>query len=340
MSARQIVDWWGRFGPLLFAKNLRGVLGDTEVNEEMRTTIETSPKLFWYFNNGITLITNTVERSMAGGADRTQSTFRCVGVSVVNGAQTVSTIGKYADPASTSIDDIYVHVRMISLQDAAATLGDDITKTNNRQNRIENRDFVSLDPEQSRIRNELAIDGIQYHLLRSEGITRSESALDLVESTTALACASGDPGLAVQLKREIGKLWENLEKAPYRALFNPSVSGLQVWRCVQFQRQIDKNLDEVGAGLAAVGGRSYSVAIHGNRLIALLAFLDVPKQRLQDPNMTFDEYTSMAFVKPRVTKAHSVLWEALEKEYPGSVIPTLYNNATKGKRLFDLCKGA
>jgi len=32
----------------------------------------------------------------------------------------------------------------------------EITKTNNRQNRIENRDFVSLDPEQARIRNELA----------------------------------------------------------------------------------------------------------------------------------------------------------------------------------------
>jgi hypothetical protein len=260
-------------------------------------------------------------------------------VSVVNGAQTVSSIGKYADPASPSIDDIYVQVRVISLQDADAALGESITKTNNRQNRIENRDFVSLDPEQARIRNELAIDGIQYHLLRSEGVTRSESSLDLVESTTALACASGDSGLAVQLKREIGRLWENLEKAPYRALFNPSVSGLQVWRCVQLQRQIDKNLDDLAAGLEQVGGRSYSVAIHGNRLIALLVFLDVPKPKLQDPNSPFDDYNSTTFVAPRIAKAHSVLHEALEKEYPGSVIPTLFKNASKCKKLFEVCRG-
>jgi len=47
---------------------------------------------------------------MAGGADRTQSTFGCVGVSVVNGAQTVSSIGKYADPVSPSLDESMVQV--------------------------------------------------------------------------------------------------------------------------------------------------------------------------------------------------------------------------------------
>ncbi len=95
------------------------------------------------------------------------------------------------------------------------TLGADITKTNNTQNRIENRDFVSLDPEQNRIKTELAIEKIEYHVIRSESLTRSETAFDLTESTTAAACASDRVHLVVQLKREIGKLWENIEKAPY-----------------------------------------------------------------------------------------------------------------------------
>lgn len=342
VSGLQIVDWWGRFGPQLFVKNLRGVLGDTEVNEKMRTTIETEPKHFWYFNNGVTLISNTVERSMAGGADRAQSTFRCIGVSVVNGAQTVSTIGKYADPGGALIDELNVQVRIISLQDSDASLGESITKTNNHQNRIESRDFVSQDTEQARIRNELAIDGIQYHLLRSEGVTRSDCSLDLVESTTALACAACDSGLAVQLKREIGKLWENIEKTEktfYRTLFNPSVSGLRVWRCVQIQRLIDKTLDDLASELSEVGGRRYSVAIHGNRLIASLVFLDVPKRKSDDPNEKFDEYTSRDFVAPRVSNAHRTLFAAVEKEFPGCVIPTLFKNATKCKRLFEVCGG-
>jgi hypothetical protein len=68
------------------------------------------------------------------------------------------------------------------------TFADDVTRTNNRQNRIENRDFVTLDKEQNRIRMELAIDGIDYQVLRTDAVVRSDTAFDLVEATTALAC--------------------------------------------------------------------------------------------------------------------------------------------------------
>lgn len=39
----------------MFAKNLRGVLGATEVNKQVDETIESRPDDFWYFNNGITV---------------------------------------------------------------------------------------------------------------------------------------------------------------------------------------------------------------------------------------------------------------------------------------------
>ena len=90
--------------------------------------------------------------------------------------------------------------------------GEDVTRTNNRQDRIEGRDFVALDPEQTRIRTELVIDGIDYQLMRSETIVRGDSAFDLVEATTALACASKTVRLPVQLKREIGRLWDVLAR--------------------------------------------------------------------------------------------------------------------------------
>jgi hypothetical protein len=260
-----------------------------------------------------------------------------VNVSVVNGAQTVSTIGKFGNPASPGSENLHVQVRIISLQGSTEGLGADVTRTNNRQNRIENRDFVSLDPEQSRLRNELAIDGIQYHPLRSEGVTRSDTSLDLVEATAALACASGDPGLAVQLKREIGKLWEDLGKAPYRALFNPTVSGLQIWRSVQIQRQIDKAVDFLSSTLSEVGGRPYSVAIHGNRIISSLVFLGIPKSKLTDPGQDIVDVLKPESMFSRVENLYERLNEALEHEYPGSVIPTLFKNARKCKTLFEIC---
>jgi hypothetical protein len=152
------------------------------------------------------------------------------------------------------------------------TFGGTVTKTNNKQNRIENRDFVSLDPEQNRSKTELAVEGIQYQLMPSEAVAKSPTSFDPVESTTALACASGDVSLVVQLKREVGKLWENLEKALCKQLFNAGINGIFVWRCVQLQRTIDSELEKIATAASEVGGREYGVAIHGNRIIAALAF--------------------------------------------------------------------
>ena len=77
--------------------------------------------------------------------------------------------------------------------------------------------------------------------------TKTEQiSFDLFASTAALSCASGDVSIVVQLKREIGKLWDNLDKAPYKKLFNPNVTGRCVYNCVQTQRIIDhaiKNLE-------------------------------------------------------------------------------------------------
>ena len=84
--------------------------------------------------------------------------------------------------------------------------GKEVTRTNNRQNRIENRDFASQEVEQIRIKTELAIEGIEYNIVRSELFQPSDKAFDLQEATVALACASGNSSLAVQAKKGIGKL--------------------------------------------------------------------------------------------------------------------------------------
>lgn len=107
---------------------------------------------------------------MVGGADTAFGTFHCEGCSVVNRAQTVGAIGKQGGGNAAKI---LVPVRVISLEQGDAGFGENVTKTNDCQNRIENRDFVSLDPEQSRIRTELAIDKIDYQLARSESVLTS-----------------------------------------------------------------------------------------------------------------------------------------------------------------------
>jgi hypothetical protein len=168
-----------------------------------------------------------------------------------------------------------VHIRFIAVgSDASEPLTNAITKATNTQNRINRQDFVALDPEQQRLRTELMIEGVIYNYKSGEGTTiRDPKTSDIEEATLALACASSDPSLSAQAKREIGKLWENTAKAPYKALFNPGVSGLKMWQCIRIMRSIDQALQQK---LAAVSGRDSGFLIHGNRYIAHMVFQKLP----------------------------------------------------------------
>lgn len=339
LNAVQIVDWWTKYRTRLFAKNLRGVLGDTDVNNEMRYTLEHEPKNFWYFNNGITIIAKKVTKTMAGGGDTDFGTFHCEDASIVNGAQTVGTIGRFGEGAPEKLEKVHVPIRVISVEGGQHFFGETVTKTNNRQNRIESRDFVTLDPEQARIKTELAIDNIDYHVMRAESYTRSETAFDLVEGTTALACASGKVHLVVQLKREIGKLWEDIAKAPYKELFNRSVAGMYLWRCVRAQRLIDKTLESI-IKAPDISGRDYGIAVHGNRIIAALALETLHAERFPDPNFRFEDSIDDLKVASVTVEHFHRLKDSVEGHYGNAIIPTLFKNLTKCKHLVELARSA
>lgn len=330
VPAEQVISWWAQYRQRLFARNLRNTLGETDVNVEMRQALEQRPEAFWYFNNGITILARRATRAMAGGAGNDFSTFHCDDVSIVNGAQTVSTVGKFGDANIGGAKDVYVSVRIIVRGDDDSFAAD-VTRTNNRQNRIENRDFVTLDSEQTRIRTELAIDSVDYQLMRADSVLRSDTAFDLVDATTALACASGAIRLVVQLKREIGKLWDDISKAPYRELFNRSVPGLHVWRCVQLQRRVDKAIEGHTKRTGSFG--DYGLTTHGNRIIATLVFDALPVERFKDPGFDPTVEASDQALVALVDSRIKVLSGLLEKHYPNSIIPTLFKNLKKCEHL-------
>ena len=333
VSVALVADWWAKYGDRLFAKNLRGLLGETDVNAEIRQTLEESPEAFWYYNNGITIIVDRITKTMAGGGDTDFGTFHCENMSVVNGAQTVSTIGRFAVQNPDKVGKGLVHMRAISLEKAGPQLGTLITKTNNRQNRIDNRDFVSLDPEQSRLRAELGVEGVLYNFIRSETVQRTEKSFDLVEATTALACASGKPSLFVQLKREIGRLWDDITKAPYKELFNPTVNSFFLWRSVQTQRFIDTAISSMIA-TDGLSGRDFGISVHGNRQIAATVFRSLDLSRFGDPGFNFPAAVTAEKVLDAVREAFQKLKVGIDADYPNAIVPTLFKNLTKCTRLF------
>lgn len=331
ITAAAIAELWSKYRARLFARNLRSTLGETDVNREMRQTLEERGESFWYFNNGITILAKRVARAMAGGGGNDFATFHCEDISVVNGAQTVGTLGKVGQGDPARLENVYVQVRVIVRGDDE-TFADSVTRTNNRQNRVESRDFVALDPEQGRIRTELAIDGIDYQVMRTEDFLRAEKAFDLIESTTALACASGSVRLVVQLKREIGKLWEDITRAPYKELFNATTPGPYVWRVVQVQRKVDKALDT----FFRRGGlyKHYAVATHGNRMISAMVFANLPGQFLRDPATDLEAEIVDVSIANQVDAAVVALSTQVERLYPNAMVPILFKNLSKCEQLW------
>lgn len=334
IAGEEIASWWQDNGKRLFAKNIRQMLGTTEVNEEIRETLENDAESFWYFNNGITVVADSIRKSAVGGNSRELGAFKVVNMSVVNGAQTVSTIGRYKQEDGNNLDKVKVPVRLISLEGAGENFGADVTKTNNRQNRIENRDFVSQDEEQIRIRKELSIEDIDYNIVRSDSFKPSDKSFDLSEATIALACASGETSLAVQAKREIGKFYESLSKAPYRTIFNPQISGVYVLNSVKTLREIEKVLAIEVSQLEKKSGKTYGLLVHGNRMIALLAMKELG---VLNAAKNYDYLVDVVKVSETVNNIIQKTKEFVTNNYPDKVLGTLFKNSSICKELYHEC---
>ena len=333
-SGCEIKQWYKQYSTRLFNKNIRKMLGNTEVNKEIENTIKNQPDKFWYFNNGITLIANSVKKSFVGGTSRDSGYFNATNISIVNGAQTVSTIGRLIESEENDqkLAQIKVPMRIISLGNASEEFGAEVTKNNNRQNRIENRDFVSLDENQIRLKTELAIDGIEYNISRSGDYSPAENKFDVNEAVIALSCASDQVNLAVQAKREIGKFYENLSRPPYTLIFNKSTTGVYLNYTIQCLRYIEQLISSDLANLPKKSGRPYGILIHGNRMLALLT---MSKYRIQYSVHHNSMEINKEYIKNCFESAKNSLNNEVATSYPDKLLGTLFKNQTICRELFN-----
>lgn len=323
----EVAGWLRDHGDSLLARNVRVVLPNSEVNNSVLETIVENPENFWYFNNGVTALCESIDKAPAGGPERRQGTFGLKGVSIVNGAQTVGTLtralrqGKQAE-----LDSIRVMVRFISLESAGEDFAKRVSRATNTQNVIGGRDFVGLDPEQTRIRDDFSVDGLIYTIRSGEERPETDEGCEFVEAAVALACAHS-AGLATQAKREVSRLWDDTSKAPYKLLFNASTNHLRVWRSVRILRAIDRQLEVERRGL---DNRTKGYSIHGNRLIAHVIFKCLDMSGIAQASCDW---------APVVERARAMTMPTLnemrrigEAEY-GGYIASLFKNGTKTDRL-------
>ena len=245
-------------GKALFERNLRHYLGSVGVNTAIEETVRRHPDDFFYLNNGITAVTQTLTQA---GGNEAQCAFGLTNVSIVNGAQTAGAIAN-ATLAGEISPNAKMLITVIEIGEGGDDIGLRITRARNHQNVVRGVDFAALDPNQERLRQEMALAGITYHYRPSaEARARREDAFTLEEAALALACLSmpvrtaaevralrlqRQPALnavdfVVTAKKEVGRLWEQ-DGAIYGQIFPATLTGLRVCRLVRIYRFIDQIL--------------------------------------------------------------------------------------------------
>ena len=162
MRGDAIADLYETGGRRLFARNIRGFLGEAvDVNRSMEFTLQTEAERFFYYNNGITILCDDAKKVSARGRD----ILRVSNPQVINGQQTTRTLARKRNEATKAS----VIVRVIQVprgesdgQDEFDALVSQIVEATNWQSHILPSDLVSNDRRQIELHRELRKRGYLY----------------------------------------------------------------------------------------------------------------------------------------------------------------------------------
>ncbi|WP_141586841.1 AIPR family protein [Actinomadura sp. WMMA1423] len=334
VAVRDIAQWFDDHGDALYEQNVRKSLGLTRINSGIKETLLNEPENFWYFNNGITVLCDSIEPYWLG-RPRPDEPVRLTmnGVSVVNGAQTVSAIHEAMKQNEQAVDEADVTVRAFSLGADRPAYAKRITETTNTQNDVSQRDFIALDTTQAAIREDFLLSlGKTYVYKRGEPDPSPDAGCSVEHAALALACAHRSPELAVRASQGTETLWERGSSGAYPRLFKEAPSAYRVWRLVQARRV-------VGAALEAkrkdLHGRAADMARRGDLLVThlVLQLLD-----LEDVDEhAFDEESMLASIPELTDGVLAWLIYHVDAEYgANSFLSTTFTDETRCKDLAKL----
>lgn len=317
ICCEELAKLYADVGEVLFEPNIRSFLGDGEVNSQIFATLVSRPEDFWYLNNGVTGICSKFSKTALGGGDnRHAGAFVFHGIQFVNGAQTIGSIARAYAKSPAKVAKAFVHFKVISLEGTPLGFTDVVTIATNKQNKVEEKDFLTLDPDQNRIKVELLAQGVQYVFRSGEVVVDVNKGFDVTEAMVALACASPEVGNAVLAKRNIGLLLDR-KSAAYQAIFNSSIKGGPVWALVQSTRLFEQALQAVQS--SSLSQRRKQILTHGNRLLLWLCLNTGAKSNIDKP-------TELAKF---IDVAADLIDVYIKKNYPDSYLAVFFKNTPK-----------
>ncbi|GFD75555.1 putative abortive infection phage resistance protein [Tenacibaculum sp. KUL113] len=295
----------------IYSKNIRSFIGLTGINNEIVNTLIKEPEKFFYLNNGIVLLCKEINKSPYNSGKRELGKFHLTDLTVVNGAQTVGAINYSFKKQPDKVNTAKVFVKIISLENTPEHFDKNITIASNTQNKIEKRDFVSLDIQQKRLINEFFLSGLKYHTKRDDKeLVKNFENYYFEEATISLACSKDDIDFSTYAKREIGKLWEDQS---YSQLFNDKLNIQVLINLVNIFRAIDINIKQLQSS-------ERLICSHGLYLITHLIYNNIGKGKIHNPKFDSREYIKNDFSKDFKTYSTRLV-QVYKDKFPNNKFP-------------------
>lgn len=219
----EIASLMREYGDRLLQRNIRNYLGlhGNRVNEGVRTTLNTNPSNFYFFNNGLTLVCNDFSYNALQNSDYQ---IKVENLQIVNGGQTCMTIFKTLEENEKAgkplPQDAHVLVRIYKLPKDNDDIILQITHATNSQNPVDMKDLRSNDERQQRLENSIAQLGFNYRRKRTDSTLKPTDITSGVAAEAILAVWCTAPHQAKFLTREhFGKFYDRI--------FSDSLNGAQ-----------------------------------------------------------------------------------------------------------------
>jgi len=311
MNCGQIAELLETSNRRIYSKNIRSFIGLTGINNEIVNTLTKEPENFFYLNNGIVLLCKEIRKSPYNSGKRELGKFHLTDLTVVNGAQTVGAINFSFKKQPEKVNTAKVFVKIISLENTPENFDKNITIASNTQNKIEKRDFVSLDIQQKRLINEFFLSGLKYHTKRDDKeLIKNYENYYFEEATISLACSKDDVDFSTYAKREIGKLWEDQS---YNQLFNDKLNIHFLIHLINIFREIEINTKQLPAS-------ERLICSHGLYLLTHLIYYNIGREKLINPKFDSRKYLRNEFKID--FKTYSVrLIQVYQNEFPNNKFP-------------------
>lgn len=248
VSCADVAEWHLAHDTLLFTENIRNTLPESPINIQIEETLLKRPGDFWYLNNGVTAIAESVARKPVGLGDQKDSSYWNVGnLKIVNGAQTTGSIAKAYARDKKSVRKAYVQIKIISLKDAPIDISNRITTATNTQNEVTPKDFLALEPAQDGLAEGLRREGIQYCFRRGEKVADLSKGFDVQELALALAVSDVSMTSVTIAKRNVGSLTD--PNGYYSKLFEKPPTAKSAWEVVQRWRKASRSVAQLAGSV-------------------------------------------------------------------------------------------